>query len=312
MLPILLDESTAYLVHPAGEVIGLNKTDGSIRWLVNLDREVVAAPFLFKNFVLVPVKAPTGTDWLMLSRSDGKLNEKKPHFEIKQNFEVSQGNNSKDLILTVDNKVMSIDTEAWKIDWTQTLTDPIKGPAIAIEHQIFLTTLGAKMVRIDASKKGKIDWEVDLPKAPASSPSYLPVAHRLSVMCVNGELVTVDAKLGKVLWTTNTENKNSLNDTWSVRLTGKNIEEFKMDWLHKGWTIWSSCAQKKFCMYTPNKGLLIQRVQLGAAPMTLPLQIDKRWLFFGRTKPGEYLISHLLEDAEVKKLKGEVSSSGGG
>ncbi len=303
MATVLLDETTAYIVHPHGEVLGLNKTDGSIRWLTHLDKELIAQPFLWKDNIVVPVKGTTTSEWIRVRRADGKGTDKAAKVDIKPGFLVSQGPGTKSLIVTADNKIMSIDTEDWKIDWSQTLTDPIKGPAVIVDQQIFVATLGSKLIKLDASKKGKVDWEVDLEKPPANAPTYVPIAHRLSIQLTNGEIAAVDAKLGKLLWSYSTLNKSPLTDTWSVRLSAKHIEEYKMDWLHKGWTIWSACSNKHFCIFTPNKGQLVQSIPLSGSPLTLPLNSERAWIFFGQKKPGEYVISHLLEAAEIKKLK---------
>jgi outer membrane protein assembly factor BamB len=300
---ILLDETTAYVVHPAGEALALNKTDGAIRWLIHLDNDVVSQPFLWQNQLVIPVKGTKASQWMMVKRGDGKLAENSPTFDFKPGFLVSQGPSGKSIIVTQENKLINVSADDWKVDWTQTLTDPIKGPAVVVDQFVYVTTLGSKLVKIDASKKGKVEWEVDLEKPPASAPTYLPVANRLSVMLDDGILIMVDAKAGKPLWSYNTLNKSPLVDSWSVRLSAKHIEEYKMDWLHKGWSVWSSCSSRHFCIYTPNKGQLVQTVPLSAQPVTLPLQMEKRWVFFGLGKDGKYLISHLLEASEIKKLK---------
>ncbi len=311
MAPVLLDETTAYVTHPTGEVLALSKSDGSIKWLTNVDKELIAQPFLWKDLIVIPVKGTTTSEWAIIRRADGKVTANPPKLDIKPGFLVSQGPDSDTLIVTADNKVMAIDTKDWKIEWTQTLTDPIQGPAAVVEGQVYVSTLGSKLTRLDATKKGKVDWEVELAKAPANAPSFIPIANRLSIQLAGGEIVAVDAKLGKVLWTYNSLNKSPLTDTWSVRLSAKHIEEYKMDWLHKGWTVWSACSNKHFCIYTPNKGQLVQSVQLSGNPLTLPLQVDKAWIFFGQKKEGEYVISHLLDSAEIKKLKAEAEKQAG-
>lgn len=310
MPAVLLDETTAYIVHPLGEALALNKTDGSIRWLINVDKELIAQPFLWQGHLVMPVKGATTGEWVMVKRGDGKLAEKTAVIDIKPGFQVSQGPSGKSVIVTLDNKVIAVDSDEWKIDWAVTLTDPIKGPAVVVEHQIYVSTLGNKLIRLDASKKGKVDWEADLEKTPASAPTYLPVANRVSIMLEDGILQMLDAKTGKSIWTYNTLNKSPLIDSWSVRLSAKHIEEYKMDWLHKGWTTWSACSNRHFCIYTPNKGQLVQSIQLSALPLTLPLQMDKRWIFFGEGKEG-YVISHLLESAEIKKLKQDAAGAAG-
>ncbi|MGE4130230.1 MAG: PQQ-binding-like beta-propeller repeat protein [Bdellovibrionales bacterium] len=304
----LLDQETAYIFHPGGEVYGVNKETGTLVWTTRLDDEIISQPFMWKDELIIPVEREKGPIWLRLHRADGRVAPKKIKLDIASPFEVSLGPGGKSLLFTTDNKLYSVDPNTWEIVWSLSVTDPIKGPAVVAESQIFLATLGAKIVKVDGGKKAKVDWEVDLEKAPASPPSFLPVVNRLSVQLVGGTLVAIDVKLGKVLWSYNNENHNPLTDTWSVRLSAKHIEEFKMDWLHKGWTIWSACGSRKICIYTPNKGQLVERIVMSASPMTLPLPVEKTWISFGEIKPGQYEISHLLEQSEIKKILAESAT----
>lgn len=307
LLPPLVDEAQVYIVHPQGEVVAFNKSTGEIQWLLPQNAEIVANPFIWGEQIVLPVKGAQGVQLILVNRATGARAEKSPKLEIKPGFHITRAPALNDLIATVDNKVIAINPETWAIDWSQTLTDPVKGPAVVHENQIFVATLGAKIIKLEGNKKGKIDWEIDLEKPAASPPAYLPIMHRLSFLDTSGALVAIDAKAGKGLWRYGIENRNALVETWSARLKGNNIEEFKMDWLHKGWTIWSPCSERRFCIFTPNKGQMITRVQLSGEPMALPLQLDRRWVFFLKGKGGQYLISHVLDESEIKAVKKEAA-----
>lgn len=309
LLPVLLDESSAYLVHPEGEIVCLNKTDGSIRWVLETDLPVAGTPFLWQGHVIVPFKAAKEMQLLQVQRTTGIREKATPKLDAKPGFILSYSPVLKALIAAFDNKVVAIDPDNWNSLWTQTLTDPIKGPAVVVENMIYVATLGAKLVKIDGGKKGKVEWEVDLEKPPASAPSFVPAIQRLTILDTSGMLSAVDLKTGKVAWTYSTENKNPLTDTWSVRLSAKYIEEFKMDWLHKGWTVWSPCSNKRFCIFTPNKGQLMERVSLSGTPVTLPLQTDHGWMFLTETKPGQLAILHVMSENDIKKLKAEQAKA---
>lgn len=306
---VFLDEKSVYVVHPQGEILSLDKTNGHVRWLTHLERDVVADPFIHRSLIIVPVKGTKAAEWVPIKRADGKAVKKGVPVEIKPDFKVSETAGGKTLIVVSDNKVFAVDPEDFSIEWTQTLTDPVVGTATVFENQIYVSTLGSKIVKIDIAKKGKVEWDLELEKAPLTPPTYMPVVHRLSVALDDGQLVMVDAKLGKQLWNYNTLNKSPLADSWAVRISAKHIEEYKMDWLHKGWTVWSSCSTRHFCIFTPNKGQLIQSIALSAQPVVLPLQMEKSWIFFGKNKDGKYILSHMLELAEIKKLKAEAAKS---
>jgi len=303
VFPLMIDEANVYAVHPAGEVAAFDKVTGEIRWLLPMSFEAVAQPFLWQAKLIIPVKAEKGIQLLMINRADGVKEEKMPRLEIKPGFLLARAPALGSLIATVDNKAISIDTETWTIEWSQTLTEPVRGPAVVVEGNIYLATLGAKIMKLDGSKKGKLEWEAELEKPPATPPAYLPIMNRLSFIDTGGALVAVDAKTGKSLWRYGIENKNDLLETWSARLKGNYIEEFKMDWLHKGWTIWAPCSDRRFCIFTPNKGQMISRIQLNGEPLTLPLAHGRRWIFMTRTKAGHYSISHVLEESEIKSIR---------
>jgi hypothetical protein len=309
LFPIQLDETSAYIVDPAGEVVSLDKMTGQIHFVMDLHQEVVAPPFIWAKNLIVPVKGTSGLQLVHVHRSDGQTEATAPRLDVKPGFLVSYSPALEALIATADNKVLAIDPEDWSILWTQTLTDPVRGPAVVVDRQIFIATLGAKILKLDGAKKGKIDWEMDLEKPAASPPSYLPLMNKLAVLDVTGALQVIDAKTGKQVWRQGIENHNPLVETWSARLKGNNIEEFKMDWLHKGWTIWSPCSTARFCIYTPGKGQQIQTVKLSGSPLTLPISGDHSWTFLSQTKPGHYVVSRLLEENEIKRLRAAAAKA---
>jgi outer membrane protein assembly factor BamB len=308
ILPVLLDENSAYLVHPDGEVVCLNKTTGELRWLLNTKEEVVAAPLLWKKSLLLPANSINGgVQLVFIDSTSGKLEEETQHLDLKPGFQLSEAPELKAFIAVIDNKVIAIDQEEWQTQWSLTVSDPVKGAAVVVGTQIYVATLAARVVKIDGAHKGKLEWEADIVKPPASPPSYLPIVGRLAILDTSGQLSQIDAKSGKVYWRIPTENRNPLQETWSARLKGAHIEEFKMDWLQKGWTTWSPCYDNSFCIYTPKSGL-ITRVHLSGRPMALPLPYDRRWVFVSQTKPGHYVISQVVEAQEIKRLKAENPS----
>lgn len=304
LLPVLLDDANAYLVHPEGEIVCLNKESGELRWLMSMSQDVVAQPFIWGVHLVVPIKGTTGIEFRLIDRHTGQPELENPRLDLKPGFLLSHSPDLKTLIASMDNKVISIDPENWAVVWAQTLTEPVRGPAVIVDQSIFITTLAGKLVKLDG-RKGKLEWEVDLEKPPNSSPSYLPILQRLVFLDAGGALNTVDMKTGKLIWRNPLENRNPLVETWSARLKGNHIEEFGMDWLHKGWTIWAPCSERRFCIFTPAKGQLIARIDMSGAPLVLPQNVDRRLVFFAQTKPGKYVISHLMEQSEIKRLRSE-------
>lgn len=311
ILPVLLDGENAYLIHPEGHIASLKKRSGAVNWLLSLGQEVIAPPFIWGQSLAIPVKGPSGVAFRMIDRHTGQAEKVKVNLEIKPNFQLSFHEELRVLIAAYDNKVLAIDPETWGVAWAQSLTEPVRGPAVIAEQSVFITTLAGKLIKMDG-RRGKIDWEIDLEHPPASSPSYLPALQRLVFLDAGNGLVTVEAKTGKIFWRNTLENRNPLVETWSARLKANHIEEFGMDWLHKGWTIWSPCSDRKFCIFTPVKGQLIARLDLSGAPMALPTSADRKLVFFTQLKDGEYGVSQVLELSEIKKMKLEAQAKAQG
>jgi len=84
VMPVLLDETSAYIVHPLGEVVCLDKMTGEIRWILSTKEELAAAPLIWKKDLILPAKSPTGSGVQMIAieRTTGKLEDEAAHIEI--------------------------------------------------------------------------------------------------------------------------------------------------------------------------------------------------------------------------------------
>ncbi len=292
----LVDKKLTYVFHPSGEAIALSSATGDIVWALTLTDAIVAQPFLWQEQLIVPVREGTSTKLITLKRFNGDEVARTKAIDLKPGFLSSYNSALKLWIFTSDNKVVALLPGDWKPAWAQTLTDPIRGFAINNETSVFVTTLGAKAYKLDAKNRGRVEWEMDLSKSAGGSITYLPYTNRLNFLLTNGVMSTIDAKAGKLLWSYNIENRNTMVETWAQRLKGAAIEKYKMEWLHKGWTIWSPCASKRVCIYAPNKGALIRRIPLIGDPVAGPVQIEDTWYFLVKKTDGELFISHVAHE----------------
>jgi len=112
--PILVDDKTAYLIHPAGGIAALDKNTGAIRWVLHLKQDVVAAPLLWNDHILLPTKNPSGVQLRLLRRSNGKMMDESPVFEVKvPNIELTYSDTLKLLLMTAGNKILAINPLNW-------------------------------------------------------------------------------------------------------------------------------------------------------------------------------------------------------
>ena len=315
---LMIDATTVYAVHPKGEVVALDKATGRVIWDLPLNDELVAAPFLWKDAVVLPHKfkdpagatssSRPGVQWMYVSRDNGTIQKTSDKIDVKFEYQVVHSADLKQFIFTSENKIFAVDDLELKPVWNQVLTDPIKDSAIVYDSQIYLATMGAKLMNLDGNRKGRVVWEYDLEKPPATSPSYLPVMNRLSIKDESGAVFVVDAKNGKGVSKLSLENQSLLEDTWSAKVKTSYIEEFKMDWLHKGWTVWTACGGKKVCILTP-KGMVIAKLGLGGQPMALPIVNDGQLAFFVKVGTHKYGVTRLMDEKELNKLKAEQAKA---
>jgi hypothetical protein len=303
---ILLDKALAYVVHQGGEIVALNKKTGALQWNLKLHEELVGPSMISQGQLLVPVKARSPESkiprpmfrWAVIKRATGEFLHFSKPIEAKPDFHFTFATEPQLILLTSNNRLVAVDPEKLEVVWTQTLTDPVQGPVIVVGDTIFASTLAGKILKLEASKKGRIEWEVDLERPPLSPPSYLPIMTRLSVIDDQGNLRLIDAKLGKPLWTFALENKSFMKQTWSARMKGSVIQEASMEWSHRGWAIWAPCSKNRFCIYNPAKGQLVARVPLAGSLVSFPIEKDKS-LYFLVDQGSKWAISHLEQEKHI-------------
>jgi hypothetical protein len=307
----LVDRVMAYLIHPTGEIVAVNKKNGELQWSIRLREEVVGPTFLSKDKIFIPVKSRIESKtpraafrWVILKKTTGEISSFSKPVEAKPDFSITFSPELNNWFLVSENKITAIDGEKLEPLWTQTLTDPIRPPASLSGHFIYLATLGGKVLKLDGSKKGRTEWEVDLEKPLVSAPTLMPVTNKISVMDNMGQLQLIDGKLGKALWHFNIENKNELKETWSARMKGSVIQKMQMDWAQKGWAIWAPCSKNRFCVYNPSKGQLISRANLAGSVLSFPIEKDKS-LYFLVNQGKNWALSHV----ESEKTKASAADN---
>lgn len=302
---LLTDKVFAYLVSPNGSIVAINKKTGELQWHLRLRDDVVGPSFLHKDQLFVPLKirAEGKTPramfrWAQIKRTSGEVATFSKSIEAKPDFMMTWAPELAAWMLSSENKITAIDMEKLEPAWTVTLTDPIRGPVSVVGKSLLVATLGGKVLRLDGTKKGRTEWEVDLEKPLVSAPTFLPIMNKISVMDSLGQLQMIDGKVGKALWHFNIENKNELKETWSARMKGSVIQDTTMEWTHRGWTIWAPCSKNRFCVYNPAKGQLISRAPLSGSLLSFPIEKDKI-LYFLINQGKNWAIS--LVEAEKSK-----------
>ena len=330
LLEPVTDQHSVYLAQYSGQIASLDKENGTLLWKLNLATEIASAPILINDdlwLVIKPLESeikrledskdsegkstknksqPAAPQYrfVKVDRGTGELLGYSNPFAINGLTTLTWARDLKQLLATTDNKLHSLNLEDGKTIITQTLPDPIKGPAIVAEGKVFVALASGKIQAWDLNKKGKFEWEVDLDSPPQGPPTYVPAYQRLSVLTADGNLHMIDLKKAELLWRFQLENRNPIREILATRLNGHLIERLSLKWEKKGWTIWAPCSENRLCIYNPDKGQLLARVPAPGGVMTPPLFVGKEfYLVTSEQKDSKhsFRLSHYGDDDYFKK-----------
>lgn len=312
---VLMDSALVYLILSKGRIQTIQKTTGRPQWLMELDTDVLSEPWFKENSLIVTTlkdvsaaknkKTPI-TELIFLDRSQGTLQKKIDGFENKGPFVQVLAPALKARIFVQGTRVFAINesklNNAVDILWTVNLPEEAMPQPIVYENLIILTTQGNHLTILDGAKKGQTETEIDLEAEIGAEITPIPLTQRLAYLDKRGTLRVLDYQKGEKAWKYDLSIRGPLRHLWSARLKGAFIQEFDMKWVHKGWTIWSPCGSKQFCIYNPERGQLINRIELSGEPMAQPLVFDRKLIALIKKPGGELAISHQMEPSEIKRL----------
>lgn len=327
----VLDEQAVYVSHAKGSVAAMEKSNGHLLWKVKLASEILAAPIMVNGELWLLVnpleserkrleaKEDKGTAGknksapaipphrlIRLNAISGEVVDYSQPFNVTGQANLTWAREFKQVLVATDNKLHMINSDDGQIIATQTLPDPIEGPAVVAEGKAFLALSSGKVQAWDISKKGKFEWEIDLVSPPRAAPTYIPVYQQLAIPTADGALHTIDLKKSEAGWRLNADNHNPQNDLWAARLSGRFIEKLSMKWEKKGWTIWAPCSDNRICVYNPEKGQLLARIPAPGAVASSPVFLGKELYLIARDGKDSYtfkLVHYLDEDSFKKKAK---------
>lgn len=303
------DEDSIYLVAKNGRIYNLKLSTGRLYWKAQIHGQFLSDAFLNDTFLYVVEqvssmepgkKTPIMKSYIrQIDRNTGTLDDTSAELNVKGFTEFSYDRESKRLILVSDERILSVQLPKMEIVWQKSLSSPVVGPAVIADGQVLLSLKEGKFKSLQLNN-GNDAEEVDLEHPVASAPAYIPLHKRVAITTQDGYQHVVDVTEGKRLWRFDLSNKNKINSSWSARLSGNFIEELQMKWVHKGWTIWSPCAEARICIYNPEKGQIVGRVMLGGSLASLP-KFNDRSFNVVLEKDSGYTIGNYVEQPVAKK-----------
>lgn len=311
----VIDNQLVYLSHPSGRILALDRQSGQLQWMQEVSGSILNSPIVYKNSVYVinhygPQKtsSTSGSEspyrLIEFNRQQGSWLRKSDHFGLKSSplMSLIPSEGDKDLnylFLASEDRIQAFDLNNLKLSWSQVISEPVIGYPVVQGSYVIVATQTGKVLALNHGKKGAITWEEDIGSPIASTPSYIPLYDRLSVLSKDGYLHVLDARSGKRQWRYNLQNENISMESWSAKLNARMIQLSEMRWSREGWTIWSPCVQNRLCVYNPDRGQILSRISLSASLASLPIFVDKDIYLLTKgtadSKPV-YFISHLHEN----------------
>src|SRR5213075_3193628 len=89
------------------------------------------------------------------------------------------------------------------------------------------------------------------------------------LMDKNGYIHSVALRTGKREWRYNT-NQNFQPEVMTLRMRGSSFADLKVEPKTRMWTLWAFCSTSRLCIFEPNEGLLLHRVELKGKPVGEP------------------------------------------
>ncbi|MCB0364515.1 MAG: PQQ-like beta-propeller repeat protein [Bdellovibrionaceae bacterium] len=288
-----ITKTRVYATTTNGRVFCLDKQSGHIYWTIRAASGTRGAPILIgdqlfffaveeedlkKRTHLFSAHPETGEVTRVSKEDLGPINNLPPTVNETLNalYVASEAGN-----------LFALNYESGKLLFKTSTSDKILSGVILAEKKAIFTTMDGKLVAVDA-KSGTMAWETDLESPSDSTPTFIPDYNLISVMTNNGYLQTVDINNGERKWKFLTHNGSPHHNTITLRLKGKWIEEHEMKWRYKGWVILAPCAEKRVCIYNPERGQIVGRIYLDG-PLTSETIVDGK----------EFMVSVLTKNKET-------------
>lgn len=341
--PPVISDAFVFATASNGTLIRLDKKTGELHWWMKVGESLHSASALVNGKLVLMGKPLKGEEEKLAKETTKRRGQKATpqtdrvivvdaalgtvlDYSVPISFKgeayLSANESSGQIFVTNDNRLHALDlAKGGGVAWSQTLPDPIVGPAMIYDGRLFLSLISGKIQAWDPAKKGgKFEWEVDIGKAPAGPPVFIPTFDRLAIATTDGHLHVVDVKKAEGLWNIHLDNRGSSQEVLAARISGRFIEEHGLKWENKGWTLWVPCSNGRICIYNPDKGQLISRIPLvPGARLFDRLSFKDGALYALLRQPAEkndsvegeesLILARLLDPKTLKRKKEEAAQT---
>ena len=251
----LLSKKYLWVGAYSGVLYCLEKQTGDIVWAIHLGDAIGASPSFYKGQIIVSVELvfPRYMGYVAsVSAKDGSLNWKMPltsahiHSSVAIHTEKGYG------VTGANNGFLfKIDLNSGRILWNLQMKGDIKSTPLIYKDRIYVSNWGNQFAAV--SEDGKILWSKNIRSASQSSPTLIPDKEYLVFATHRkGQLFSVSAKDGALIWEKKIDNNNALSS--GVSFFSKRDKKYLFLF---------PCETTAICFIDPVNGNILQKIQTG-------------------------------------------------
>lgn len=273
-----VDAKMIYFAQSHGSVTALDRKTGQMLWWNEVGADILQPPvfvgeqiwLLTKSTKTVNPKVQNLTyDVVSILRGTGAVTADKRSFDAKTVNYWKWSDALEQLIVVSDARLNSFGKDMTPI-WNQNLGASILASPTIIGNSIYVATKIARFFKLDAKRKGRVEWESDVEGVASTSAFFVPLVNGIILGTDDSYWHYYENKNGQRKWKIKLDNSQPFKEGWPMRISVKHYEEFKLHWPHKGWAVWLPCGSESICVVHPEKGNLLMRQSVGGAMDSMP------------------------------------------
>lgn len=258
----LISSNSLYIGTNQGILYRLDKTSGQIIWLKEFHQKIIHTPLIINHSLFFLTTEEQDSHIFKADAKTGDIVWEKRVYSFSHPNPISINTNLK-LILITDpiGSLLALDLSSGNAFWQKKELGPLIASPLTKGRFAFVNNSDGLLYSLNLPLK-KVEWTYDTKSKINSSPVYIPEYNSLAVLTSEGRLHVIDFLNGEGTWHFNTKNTQINQQVFVAPLNAKGIQSLKLKWKYSGWVLWSPCYNSFLCLFNPDNGQLLHRINL--------------------------------------------------
>lgn len=282
----LIHKNTVFASTTEGEIYAINLENGTLRWHTKTNYTFSTPLALHNNNLHFLAKNLESTK-NFLAAYDMNTGAKKWHTKTitGEPFEKLTLAPARDAIIVsmTDGNIFFFNAKDGAIIWKKQLPELPHQAVTSFDQLLITVSQSATLYGINL-RNGSVRWSHRLKGVPHGPFYRLPQSTLIGVLTNSRHFQVIDLKDGEGQWHHKINDTSQMSKPFSIKLNAKVITEDELKWKRKGWVFAASCSKTRICLFDPDKGRMISRIDLKGEPLSPPLLDLKDRKFYVMTK----------------------------